>query len=80
MIGTLQAVQISSTAVGPFVGGILAGWIGIRHTFLVTSFLCLLSLLLFVFLYQDKGASQASPAAADSPPATRRTGIVDAPS
>jgi DHA1 family multidrug resistance protein-like MFS transporter len=58
VIGTLQAVQISSTAVGPFVGGILAGWIGIRHTFLVTSSLCLLSLLLFVFLYQDKDASQ----------------------
>ena len=61
VIGTLQAVQISSTAVGPFVGGILAGWIGIRHTFLVTSFLCLLSLLLFVFLYQDKDASQVPP-------------------
>jgi DHA1 family multidrug resistance protein-like MFS transporter len=64
VIGTLQAVQISSTAVGPFVGGILAGWVGIRHTFLVTSFLCLLSLLLFVFLYQDKEASEASPSVA----------------
>lgn len=68
VIGTLQAVQISSTAVGPFVGGVLAGWIGIRHTFLVTSFLCLLSLLLFVFLYQDKGASQPSLSAAVPPP------------
>ena len=58
VIGTLQAVQISSTAVGPFVGGLLAGWIGIRHTFLVTSVLCLLSLVLFVCLYQDKDASQ----------------------
>ena len=30
MIGTLQAVQIDcSTAVGPFVGGVFTGWIGI---------------------------------------------------
>ena len=68
VIGTLQAVQISSTAVGPFVGGILAGWIGIRHTFLVTSFLCLLSLVLFIFLYQDKDASQVLPPVAAPPP------------
>jgi MFS transporter, DHA1 family, multidrug resistance protein len=68
VIGTLQAVQISSTAVGPFVGGVLAGWIGIRHTFLVTSFLCLLSLLLFVLLYQDKDARQAARLAAEPTP------------
>ena len=68
VIGTLQAVQISSTAVGPFVGGILAGWIGIRHTFLVTSFLCLLSLLLFALLYQDKDTRQAAPVAAEPTP------------
>jgi len=68
VIGTLQAVQISSTAVGPFVGGILAGWIGIRHTFLVTSFLCLLSLLLFICLYQDKDAGQVSAPVAAPPP------------
>jgi DHA1 family multidrug resistance protein-like MFS transporter len=54
VIGTLQAVQISSAAVGPFIGGVLAGWIGIRRTFLVTSFLCLLSLLLFIFIYKDQ--------------------------
>jgi MFS transporter, DHA1 family, multidrug resistance protein len=54
VIGTLQAVQIFSAAIGPFFGGILAGWIGIRHTFLITSLMCLLSLLLFIFLYKDK--------------------------
>jgi MFS family permease len=71
VIGTLQAVQISSTAVGPFVGGILAGWIGIRHTFLVTSFMSLLSLILFAVLYQDEDKKQlaaASTAAAPSQP------------
>ena len=60
VIGTLQAVQISSTAIGPFLGGILASWIGIRHTFLVTSFLCLLSLLFFIFLYEDKDRREVS--------------------
>lgn len=57
VIGTLQAVQIFSAAVGPFLGGILAGGIGIRHTFLITSLMCLLSLLLFTFLYKDKPAT-----------------------
>ena len=53
-IGTLQATQIFSAAVGPFFGGILAGWIGIRRTFLVTSLMCLISLLLFLRLYKDQ--------------------------
>lgn len=64
-IGTLQATQIFSAAVGPFFGGILAGWIGIRRTFLITSLMCLLSLLLFLILYKDKPLSlkpSASPA------------------
>jgi DHA1 family multidrug resistance protein-like MFS transporter len=59
VIGTLQAVQIFSAAVGPFFGGILASWIGIRHTFLITSLMCLLSLLLFIFFYKDKTSSPA---------------------
>jgi len=57
VIGTLQAVQIFSAAVGPFFGGVLAGWIGIRYTFLITSLMCLLSLVLFIFLYKDRPAS-----------------------
>jgi len=56
-IGSLHAVQIISAAVGPFMGGLLAGVIGIRRTFMVTGFLCLLSLILFVLLYKDKERS-----------------------
>lgn len=59
VIGTLQAVQVSSAAIGPFIGGILAGWIGIRHTFLATAFFCLLSLILFAFLYKDNPSGSA---------------------
>jgi MFS family permease len=36
VIGTLQAIQILSAALGPFVGGSLASVIGIRATFFVT--------------------------------------------
>ena len=56
-IGTLHAVQIISTAVGPFMGGLLAGVIGIRRTFIVTGILCLFSLILFIVLYKDKERS-----------------------
>jgi MFS family permease len=56
-IGTLHAVQIISTAVGPFLGGLLAGLIGIRRTFIVTGILCLFSLILFIVLYKDKERS-----------------------
>jgi DHA1 family multidrug resistance protein-like MFS transporter len=56
-IGTLHAVQIISTAVGPLMGGLLAGVIGIRKTFIVTGILCLFSLILFIVLYKDKERS-----------------------
>ncbi|HEU4401695.1 MAG TPA: MFS transporter, partial [Candidatus Polarisedimenticolia bacterium] len=52
-VGTLQATQILSTAVGPFVGGILAHAIGIRNTFLVTFALCSLAFFLVSVLYRD---------------------------
>ena len=52
-IGGLQATQTFSMALGPFVGGVLAAWIGIRNTFFVTAALCLLTLLLFLLLYRD---------------------------
>ena len=63
VIGTLQAVQISSAAVGPFIGGVMAGWIGIRHTFLVTALLCLFSLVLFIWLYKDQPLKSLVPKA-----------------
>ncbi len=53
-IGGLQATQTFSMAIGPFLGGVLAAWIGVRNTFFVTAALCFLSLLLFLVLYRDK--------------------------
>ena len=52
-VGTLQATQIMSTAIGPFVGGLLAAGIGIRNTYLVTCTLCTLAFLFVLLLYRD---------------------------
>jgi DHA1 family multidrug resistance protein-like MFS transporter len=52
-IGTLQAAQILSTAVGPFLGGVLAQSIGIRSTYLVTCALCAAALCLVGLIYRD---------------------------
>jgi len=68
-IGGLQATQTFSMALGPFLGGLLAAWIGIRNTFFVTAAMCLLTLVLFLLLYRDnpnRGSSDADPE--DEPP------------
>ena len=49
-IGSLQATQTFSMALGPFVGGMLAVWIGIQNTFFVTAALSFLTLLVFFLL------------------------------
>src|SRR2546422_8954208 len=57
IIGTLQSVQILSTALGPFFGGILATSIGVRNTFIVTGIMNLGSLLSILLLYADEDVS-----------------------
>jgi DHA1 family multidrug resistance protein-like MFS transporter len=52
-VGLVQAAQILSAAVGPFVGGLLADTIGIRQTFLVTAGVCALALVLLVAWYEE---------------------------
>lgn len=56
-IGTLQAAQITSTAIGPFVGGVLAQSIGIRSAYLVTCALCAAALFLVVLIYRNTEAA-----------------------
>jgi len=62
-IGTLQATQILSTAIGPFAGGLLYALVGIRNAFLVTSGCCIVALTLILILYRD----------AEQPPGRRET-------
>jgi len=72
-IGTLQATQILSTAVGPFVGGILYALVGIRNAFLVTSGCCVAALALIMVLYRDVEGGPAGEGAAGSGAAGRRS-------
>jgi DHA1 family multidrug resistance protein-like MFS transporter len=59
-VGLIQSAQILSAAVGPFVGGLLADWIGIRATFFITAALCALALFGVMRLYEE--APRAGPA------------------
>lgn len=61
-IGSLKATQILCTAVGPFIGGVLAEWIGIRHTFLLTFVLCAGAFVFVLLLYRDGVARTIHPA------------------
>ena len=61
-IGSLKATQILCTAVGPFLGGVLAEWIGIRHTFLLTFVLCAGAFVFVLLLYRDGAARTIRPA------------------
>jgi MFS family permease len=53
VVGTLQSVQILAAGVGPFIGGVLANFIGVRATFFVTGIVMLGSVFSIFGLYQD---------------------------
>jgi len=72
-IGTLQATQILSTAVGPFVGGMLYALVGIRNAFLVTSVCCVAALALILVLYRDVEGVPGEEGTAGSRAAGRRS-------
>ncbi len=52
-IGGLQTVQMMSSAVGPIVGGLLADWIGIRNTCLISAACGLGAFGMIHFLYRE---------------------------
>lgn len=72
-VGAIQAAQILSAAIGPFMGGLLADTIGIRATFLVTSVACLLALLLVAALYREPPRPSTSSMDADRQAAGERS-------
>ena len=65
-VGSVQAAQILSAALGPLAGGALAAVIGIRPTFLVTAVACALALVLLVFGYKDPERAAHAPATASA--------------
>jgi MFS transporter, DHA1 family, multidrug resistance protein len=58
-VGHIQAAQILSSAVGPFVGGMLADTVGIRVTFVVTAVTCAVALGLVLAFYREPQAPAA---------------------
>ena len=60
-IGTVQTAQRLGPALGPVVGGLLAGAVGLRRAFLVTAGLYTCALLLVLLLYEEKRPEPGSP-------------------
>jgi MFS family permease len=52
-IGLVQTAQRLGPAIGPVIGAIVAGFVGLRHTFLVTSGIYLLALVVIVVAYEE---------------------------
>ena len=59
-IGVLQTVQMVSSAVGPIIGGLLADWIGIRKTCMVSAGLTALAVVMIDRLYKDPESATAA--------------------
>lgn len=63
-MGTLQSGAVAGTILGPFLGGLLADWIGFRFIFYITGALLFTASLLSMWLVQepfDKSAQTAKP-------------------
>ena len=60
-IGTVQTAQRIGPAVGPLIGGVLAGLVGLRRAFVATSMFYAAALVLVHVMYDDR-ATHAQPA------------------
>ena len=59
-IGAVQTAQRLGPAVGPIVGGVLAGFVGLRRAFIVTAGFYAAALVVIVWFY-DERATRAAP-------------------
>jgi DHA1 family multidrug resistance protein-like MFS transporter len=54
-LGILQSAVFSGNIIGPFIGGLLADWLGYRNLFLVISFLTLVAgVATMIFIHEPK--------------------------
>lgn len=65
VVGSVQAAQNLSAAVGPLLGGLLADMVGRRATFLVAASACIVAWLVLVSFYQEPERMESG---ADQPP------------
>jgi MFS transporter, DHA1 family, multidrug resistance protein len=63
-IGLVQTAQRLGPALGPVIGGVVAAWVGLRATFLVTASFYLVAFVLVAVVYVEKGAPAGKPHAA----------------
>jgi len=56
-IGVVQTAQRLGPALGPVIGGIVAAWVGLRATFLVTASFYLVAFVLVAVVYVEKAPS-----------------------
>ena len=60
-IGTVQTAQRIGPAVGPLIGGVLAGLVGLRRAFIATAMFYAVALVMVHVMYDDR-ATHAQPA------------------
>jgi MFS transporter, DHA1 family, multidrug resistance protein len=53
-MGTLQSGAVAGTILGPFIGGLLAEWIGYRYIFYITGSLLFIASILTLLLVKEK--------------------------
>lgn len=53
-MGLLQAGGVAGSILGPFIGGVLATWIGFREIFYITGLLLFMAALLVLFLVKEE--------------------------
>ncbi len=65
-IGTVQTAQRIGPAVGPLIGGVLAGLVGLRRAFLATAMFYAAGLVLVHVMYDDRATHAQPPDAANT--------------
>lgn len=62
-MGTLQSGAVAGSVIGPFLGGLLAGWFGFRVIFFITGSLLLAATLLSLFVVKESFNKEEAKAA-----------------
>lgn len=78
-LGTLQTGAVTGGLIGPFVGGVLAEWMSLRHVFFVTGGLMLMATVLVVLFIREDYKPDPRAAGVDTRSffgVIRRSGVV----